>query len=268
MPRELPRNPTSHASNQMEKSTTTSTDFLSKLPGEIRNRIYALVLGPPVDSTICLTSLHGLDHSTSKGHDYDDSIISRDSSVAWSNYYYWTDQSVLSILLTSKQIYTEAFHVFYSTHCFSFMDTELLCKFLRNIGYARRQQLTMIYFVWRGGYSKEAFRLLKSCSKLKSLQFTVPCSHPPGYAALSEVRGLQTVKPLGLIHFKRPPHSDLLLCNHFGDYYCHCDCTGSVSDPLELETAMTRPRLACHEADPSRTSDLFSPKRERFRKVS
>lgn len=141
---------------------TTSPHSLLKLPGKVRNRIYELVLGPSFDPTFCLTGLRGLDHESSIGHDYDDTINSWDASVAWKDYYYWTDLLLPSVLLTSKQIYIKAPHVSYSTHCFSFMDTEQLYRFLRNIGYARRQQVTIIYIVWRGGYSKEAFCLLKT----------------------------------------------------------------------------------------------------------
>lgn len=267
MPRESPRNPTSHDHDHTEGSTTTSTHSLLKLPGEIRNRLYELVLEPPLDPTICLTGLRGLDHESSIGHDYDNHIVSWDASVAWKGHYYWTDPSLLSILLTSKQIYTEAFHVFYSTHCFSFIDTEQLYRFLRNIGYVRRQDLTMIYFVWRGEFANKAFRLLKTCSKLKTLQFTVPCSHAPGYAALREVRGLETVKVLGLVHFRRHPHRRprSTSSNQSGDYYCRCHCQKRVdliSVPQELETAMTGPRLARFELDASQTFNLFRPKRE------
>ena len=206
----------------------------SDLASEIRDRIYHFVLGPPQDPLICLTQV--LDtrppSAQSGGIDFDMSF--RTKSVKLNCKHKDPDWGVihevkpcdLSILMVSKQIYVEAFHVFYTSNCFSFTDTGLLYRFLKNIGYTRRQHLTMIYFLWRGPDAKEAFRLLKTCRRLKLVQFTVPCSHPPGYEALKEVR-VETAKARALIHFAPAQNPPLTIHAHtssFGDYQCHCLC--------------------------------------------
>lgn len=243
------------------------------LPPEIRNSIYEFVLGPPLHPSVCLTGLKGLDLNPSKGFRYDRGVPSTTNPANWEHYYCHVEPGILSILLVSRQIYTEAFHVFYSCHCFSFFDTDQLYRFLRNIGYARRQQLRAVYFMWRGPRSKDAFRLLKTCRGLKSLQFTVPCSHPPGYAALREVRGLGTVQVRALIHFVPYCHSHEhvhpVSFSHSGDYYCHCKCRKD-GDPKssiqELETAMMRPRHLRTRADERQYPKSLRGKQEQFRK--
>ncbi len=252
----------------------------SDLAPEIRNLIYHFVLGPPQDPSICLT--HVFDdrplRAPSGGVDFDNTFRttkvqpnSKHKDPNW-GITHEVKPDDLSILLVSKQTYVEAFHVFYATNCFCFTDTGLLYRFLKNIGYTRRQHLTMVYFLWRGPDAKEAFRLLKTCRGLKTVQFTVPCSHPPGYEALKEVR-VENAKARALIHFahaRNPPATgihDSTSC--FGDYLCHCNCRRSdepASNPRELEKAMMRPRCEKDLPNAEEKFDLFKPKRERFRK--
>ena len=249
------------------------------LVSEIRNRIYHFLLGPPQDPSICLTQV--LDNRPlgvqSGGVDLDQSFRTR--SVKLNRKHRDPDWGVihqvkphdLSILLVSKQIYVEAFHVFYTKNCFSFTDTGLLYRFLKNIGYTRRQHLTMVYFLWRGPDAKEAFRLLKTCRRLKVVQFTVPCSHPPGYEALKEVR-VEKAKARALVHFAPAQNPPLNIHDHtscFGDYQCHCLCRRAyepASNMRELEKAMMRPRREQDFPDPNEKFDLFKPKREYFKK--
>ena len=249
------------------------------LAPEIRNRIYHFVLGPPQDPSICLTEV--LDdrplRAPSGGTDFDNTF--RTKSVVPNPKHKDPDWGVihvvgsndLSILLVSKQIYVEAFHVFYTTNCFSFTDTGLLYRFLKNIGYNRRQHLTMVYFLWRGPDAKEAFRLLKTCRRLTNVQFTVPCSHPPGYEALKEVR-VNEAKARALVHFQPAQNRPLTIHDHtscFGDYQCHCICRRRyepASNLRELENAMMRPRRQQDLPDPNEKFDLFKSKREYFKK--
>lgn len=243
------------------------------LAPEIRNRIYRFILGPPQDPSICLTQI--LDNrplgAQSEGVDIDNtfrtkSVIpnSKHDDPNW-GVTHEVHPNDLSILLASKQTYTEAFLFFYATNCFAFTDTGLLYRFLKNIGYTRRQHLTMIYFLWRGEDAKEAFRLLKTCRRLTTVQFTVPCSYPPGYEALKEVR-VETAKARALVHFA-PPQVQHSSC--FGDYQCHCGCR-SPSEPAsnlrEIEQAMMRPRRQQDLPDAQEVFDLFTPKREYFKK--
>ena len=247
------------------------------LPPEIRNRIYRFILGPPQDPSICLTQISDNRPlgAQSEGVDIDNTF--RTKSVVPNpkhNDPNWgvtheVDPNDLSILLASKQTYTEAFLFFYATNCFSFTDTGLLYRFLKNIGYTRRQHLTMIYFLWRGEDAKEAFRLLKTCRRLTTVQFTVPCSQPPGYEALKEVR-VETAKARALVHFA--PAQDRPFCTStscFGDYQCHCNCRRShepVSNLRDLEKAMMRPRRKQDLPDVEEVFDLFTPKREHFKR--
>ena len=249
------------------------------LAAEIRNRIYHFVLGPPQDPSICLTQIIDC-HPFSASNDESDieatfhtksvKLNPKHKDPAW-GVTHDVKSHDLSILLVSKQIYMEAFHVFYTTNCFSFTDTGLLYRFLKNIGYIRRQHLTMVYFLWRGPDAKEAFRLLKTCRRLRLVQFTVPCSHPPGYQALKEVR-VEVAKARALVHFAPAPSTIINLHDHnscFGDYQCRCQCRPScipASDMDELEKAMMRSRRGQDLPDPGETFNLFKPKREHFKK--
>lgn len=249
------------------------------LASETRNRIYHLILGPPQDPSICLTQVLDTRPSSAQSGGVNLDWSFRTKSVKTNSKHKDPDWGVthevkpcdLSVLVVSKQIYVEAFHVFYTSNCFSFTDTGLLYRFLKNIGYTRRQHLTMIYFLWRGPDAKEAFRLLKTCRRLRLVQFTVPCSHPPGYEALKEVR-VETAKARALVHFTPAQNPPLNIHNHtscFGDYQCHCLCRRPyepASSMQELETAMMRPRRAQDLPDPDEKFDLFKPKREHFQK--
>ena len=250
------------------------------LAAEIRNRVYHLVLGPPQDPSICLTQVldnRPLIAQSGGGVDLDKAF--RPTSVTLNRKHkdpnwgvtYKVKPHDLSILLVSKQIYVEAFHVFYTQNCFSFTNTGLLYRFLKNTGYTRRQHLTMVYFLWRGPDAKEAFRLLKTCRRLRLVQFTVPCSHPPGYEALKEVR-VEKAKARALVHYATAQNPPLDNQNHrscFGDYQCHCLCRHRdepASSLRELEKAMMRPRREKDVPDAEEKFDLFKPKREHFRK--
>ena len=266
------------------ESSLASTNFkqifrFQDLASEIRNCIYHYVLGPPQDPSICLTQIlddrpvgqpHRDAEINKKFHTKSVEINPEHYNPEWRVMHEAKPQD-LSILLVSKQIYAEAFHIFYATNCLFFTDTGLLYRFLKNIGYIRRQHLTMIYFLWRGPDAKETFRLLKTCRRLKSLQFTVPCSHPPGYEALKEVR-VQKAQARALIHFASAQNPPLNIHDHtscFGDYQCHCLCRRPyepASSMQELESAMMRPRRLQDLPNPNEVFSLFNPRREHFKR--
>ena len=56
--------------------------------------------------------------------------------------------SSLSLLLVSRQIFLEAYPIFYRVNTFTFGNIGSLQRFLKNIGFARRQYLTRIRFSW------------------------------------------------------------------------------------------------------------------------
>ncbi|KAL2036437.1 hypothetical protein N7G274_010838 [Stereocaulon virgatum] len=247
----------------MEANPLAHMTFMA-FPPEVRNHIYNEILGPAGDSAVCAGNHHRFlsRHCGDRGslraelrHDY-----------PWPKACHFIKPSVdLAILLVSKQIYTEAFHIFYSTNRFHFPDTQILYRFLRNIGYVRRQHLTMITFDWHGAEAKEAFRLLKTCRRLKSLHFTAPCTEPPGHAAIREIRGLEEAQVIGRVHHIRLPHCSYYRCRCYDRGYSQE--YGPLADISELERAMMRPRLRRYALDPNETFELFKPrKREIFRK--
>ena len=245
-----------------------SKPTLMTLPPEIRDRIYNEVLGPSGDPAIYATAVHDPKLSSRLDGDYGTTEVDLRRDNSWPVFCHFVKPSILSILLGSKQIYTEAFHIFYSKNRFHFPDTQILYRFLRNIGYVRRQHLTMISFNWRGAEAKEAFRILKTCRRLKSLHFTAPCNEPPGYAAIREIRGLEEAKAIVRIHYLTHRHG-----RTYNSYYaCLCDTPyhqgyGSLDDLPELERAMMRPRLKQYALDPNEQFDLFrEAKREVFKK--
>lgn len=154
-------------------------------------------------------------------------------------------KSHLSILLLSRQTYIEAFHIFYRFNNFYFTSSNVSYRFLRNIGYVRRQHITAIEFHWSGSHSNLAFRLLKTCRGLKFLKTPIMHNEPDGYMALREVRGLEKVMIDEL-----PAHDNY----HFNP--------SIYNDPRELERAMMRPRLKYYAANPDEKLDLFKRRRK------
>ena len=239
-------------SESSSHNSVLKIDQFSILPPEIRNRIYELVLGPPYDLSICQTYLKP---ESATGF-----------SSGWQGRMYIRAfiPSLLSLLRVSKQIYSETFHIFYSMNQLTFSDTYNLLQFLRGVGYNRRQHITMINFYWSGCYAKEAFRLLKTCQRLRSLWFTVPCDMPPGYAALREVRGLDDVYPIGVAS---PGYHGFDIF-YRGDYQYHGRRNGGPMSYLsELEDAMRRPRLKQYELDSTEAFDLMKARREKIKKT-
>lgn len=167
--------------------------------------------------------------------------------------------SPLAILQVSKQTYLEAFHIFYQDGCIHFNNVDELYNFLKNIGYARRQQLTTLEFYWRGEKPQRAFRLLKTCKSLRSLTIIPDDPSAPAWQALREVRGLEEVI------FKA--------VSVYGPTYRMM--TPAISSQLrtrveflqDLEESMRRPRLKRYTVNSDEKIDLLGGKREVFRKT-
>ncbi len=205
-------------------------------PPEIRDRIYRLVLA------------HGKVPAT---------------MLQWASE--WPPGAgILAILLVSKQTYLEAFHILYRETCITVLDTSMLYTFLKNIGYARRQNLTALEFSYSGKDPKTAFRLLKTCQNLRSLSIDLLVGDrgpPVAWHALREVRGLENVR------FK------VIRCNQCrcvwhraGDQTNIHPAVRSIDDLVQhLTEGMTRPRLKKYSADPNKKIDLFKGKSENFR---
>ena len=233
-----------------------------ELPLEIRDVIYRLTIGIPED-----------DAATT-------AIIIRSQQQPLLDPFQWIRQSAgiiadaapsasrivdppdLNLLGVSKQIHSEAYHHFFQHNTLAFAHTNALLGFLRGIGQRRRQQITKIFFFWRGSEAKAAFRLLKTCTNLNSILFTLPCIECPGYHALREVRGLKSATVCAIMHAHPTPNSDSLerWPNRLADahsessrylvqwYACTCNNPDRryitpLSNAADLEWAMTRAPL-------------------------
>lgn len=219
-----------------------STPKLLSLPPEIRNRIYTFVLSIPRND-LCQRHLPDLPR------------VQRANSCSND-----PRSPNLSVLLVCKQIYIEAYHIFSHHNELHFDNTTRLLNFLRRIGYARRQQLRVIFFHEFDDQAKKAFRLLRTCPKLTRVRLIFPTRraalYPPGYAALREVRGLQAVDMHGQGRSFFGPDYRKIVQPWEIDPVCN---------PTDLERAMMRPRLKRFVADSNKKINLFHRRREVFR---
>ena len=107
-----------------------------------------------------------------------------------------TPSSCLALLEVCRQIYEEAFHLFYRENTLKFETTGDLNAFLYHVGYARRQGIRSIEFFWAGSEPKYAFRMLKTCQRLEkiAIENSRGGQRRSGEVALREVRGLKIVQ--------------------------------------------------------------------------
>lgn len=155
------------------------------LPPEIRNLIYTYVLTENTEASKWIKS----------------SIASNENEHidVWR-----PSTSCLSLLLVSRQTFLEAYPIYYRVNIFCFANFNILHRFLKNIGLARRQHVTRICFCWKGIDAKKTCRLLMMCPRLESLSIVLYNDEVPSRwidlskvtecAFLREVRGLETVK--------------------------------------------------------------------------
>ena len=149
--------------------------------------------------------------------------------------------------------------MFYRINKIHLLNTNVLYKFLKNIGYARRQHITSIVFGWTSHdkQAKKAFRILKTCSSLKSIEIMLSSFErktwyePPNHStALKEVRGMAEVQ----IRVHTPWETDFSKTN--------LDRTAF----RELRTAMMRPRLKQFVVDSVFDIDPFKARRKQSRR--
>lgn len=187
------------------------------------------------------------------------------TTLQWGNTYP-PGAGLLAILLVSKQTYLEAFHIFYRETCIMIGNTSQLYSFLKNIGYARRQNLTALEFAYIGNDPKPAFRLLKTCQNLRSLtiDLLVNDREPPvAWQALREVRGLESVR------FKVIRRCNKCRCvwHRAGDPTNIHPAARSIDNLVEyLKEGMKRQRIKKYAAEAEKKIDLFSGRRESIRK--
>jgi hypothetical protein len=247
---------------------------------EIRDRIYKFVLimeyNPKyaLDDDDCMPGPRRVSFAEepSKG---------RSKKSPHDDKYFWSrvkgpDKRPLSLLLVSKQTYREAYHIFYRHNNLQFLNVCYLWKFLKNIGYARRQYVTHITFVWMGLEASAAFGLLQRCPRLKFLDIILPCRlgltrcrpcHSHSYNMLCEVRGLEAV------NFKYDEDHKKHTTRYSPGY---SSAVHAVREEREwnkeiriiekLQHDMMRPRLKRFLIKADEKINLFKPKKERHRR--
>ena len=259
-----------------------------QLPAEIRDQIYRHIIGiPEVEpSTVVIIRSQQRPNYDRRVWEYDEDHV---ASRAFTAPFLIVESPHFNILQASRQTCREASHYFYDKCTLGFAGTTPLLRFLRCIGRSpfscnsrlsshnprhgpagtmliliflvgkrRRQQITRVFFQWRGPDAKEAFRLVKTCGSLEAITFTQPCTICPGYEALREVRGLKQAISCIITHAyasdqenenPRPRHPTLsaplvdFVCRQF---LCNCDAhldqrVWPQINREELQRAMMRP---------------------------
>ena len=168
---------------------------LSRLDVKTRMRIYALVLvkddkcGDPFEADVPLSLLDDRSEPTfmndpDRPHHVFHSPQARKPSP-------------LNILLVCRQIYEEAYSVFYNNNGFTFRTTTSFGKFLKAIGKARRHELVDVEICNMGPIpGKEDFHLLPDCHKLERLRLQIWRSCVVYWTSNPYLRGLRDLKSL------------------------------------------------------------------------
>ena len=160
------------------------------------------------------------------------------------------DSKPLSLLLVSKQTYIEAFAFYYKLNTLHFSNLNLLTRFLRNIGFARRQYLTSLTFFWSGTdltSCRTAVNMLQKCPSLRALKVYTVQNDKIEAKRKKALKGLKAVKGLEKVTFF--------------DYHGKEDT--EVRDDLESYMTQARPaRLLTKGMD--FPYDLLNPKKEVF----
>ena len=171
---------------KLARRTVPETPFkFLKLPPEVRKQIYELVFyrhSPPY-----VPRHH--EPSSRTGKERPNATVFMSPEVAEN-----MGKRCLKILLTCREIFMEAYPIFYRINVFYFKNMEVMTKFLQNIGAARRQELVEVHFAWLNldVSTIRGLRLLKTCRNLKAVGID-RLFPSPEMVALKEVRGLQNV---------------------------------------------------------------------------
>lgn len=220
---------------------------LLALPGEIRNLIYETVLTDPVRSVFDYELKYGPkvwgDGSVSENYETQGPPrhLHRPSSAPLR----------LAILQTCRQIYREAYQIYYACHTFEFRYTEDLRLFLKEVGKRRRREITSLGIdisdisdVRRPA----VISLLRECVKLRHLQLVCGSSFPQYpdsrhilcLRALGGLRGLERVEIYSGCWLRKPRGVDMKgkSCDWPYCPWCKLDLEELK---VEVEETMTRP---------------------------
>ena len=160
------------------------------------------------------------------------------------------DSKGLSLLLVSKQTYIEAFAFYYKLNTLHLPNLKLLTLFLRNIGFARRQYLTSLSFLWSGKdptSCRTALTMLQKCPSLRTLKIFTVQNDKIEAERMKALRSLKAVKGLDKVSF----------IDHKGKEDIE------VRDDLESYMTKARPARLLTK-DMTFPYDLLNPKKEVF----
>ena len=221
----------------------TPFNFL-KLPPEVRKQIYELILYRNCPPYLVGPSKPGqLKDSNSNGKERPNATIIPPPDVAHD-----MSSKCFNILLTCREIFMEAYQIYYRVNVFYFSGLEVMTKFLQNIGAARRQELVEVHLSWTDFAisTVRGLRLLKTCRNLKAVGIHgfFPTSE---MVALKEVRGLQHV----YLYDTRIPFE-----------------RAWAEEKADLRQAMMRPRLKQFATMPPEGYKFLNERRGQVRKTT
>lgn len=171
-----------------------SSPFLA-LPAEVRNQIYELVLTDENPSVFNYQLYYGskiwADGRISPKYEF----LGKPRHLDFLT----PHPTRLALLQTCRQIYGEAYHIYYATHTFEFAYPEDLRLFLKTIGRKRRREIVSLGLSLEDLDHERKPRflpLLKDCINLRRLRLAIGSFYPSnglGLEALGELRGLREV---------------------------------------------------------------------------
>lgn len=135
------------------------------LPPEIRLIVYDLLLiQPGRDVTLRYADYYRYRHENREA-------VMKEKHPAYVARPY--PQSVLAILGVCRRIRNEASPIFYRGNCLNSLNVTNLGCFLGSLSLERRSYIRHVRFEYRGKRAPAAFRLLKTCENLRTLQIRV-----------------------------------------------------------------------------------------------
>ncbi|KAI9707202.1 MAG: hypothetical protein M1836_000162 [Candelina mexicana] len=185
-----------HSVSRRKFSARNSSSPLLALPGELRNQIYQFVLTDDNPSVFN----YELKYSPKVWPNGAFSPNYETQGIARHLNHPTLPVTRLALLQTCRQIYGEAYHIYYATHIFEFRYQEDLRLFLKTIGRKRRREIVSLglHLDDLDHMRKPPFLpLLKQCVKLQSLRLNFGLCNTRArnaLAALGELRGLREVE--------------------------------------------------------------------------
>ena len=130
-----------HTQNPQQQWPFPESPF-GRLPGEIRQMIYEYVLVVPLSQPTAYLRVPDMASAEGNSVTMASETGSTESSLLAPTH---PKNSYVAILQSCRQIYHEAFHIFYARNSFHFSNAPDLIAFVRGIGPLRRAELTSLH---------------------------------------------------------------------------------------------------------------------------